>query len=505
MKVTEPVLKTKGITKAFSGVIVLRNVDFNIYQGEVHALIGENGAGKSTLVKILDGAFSPTYGEIFLEGQKIKISNPLVARKLGIALMHQEPQIFPDLDVTENIFAGHTRDNGDLFINWREKRKIARELLDSLDLNIDEKAPVKGMSVADQQMIEIICALSTNAKIIIMDEPTAVLTLGEVKILFSIIEKLKEQGKAIVFISHRLDEVKIIASRITVLRDGNKVCERMVENTTRDLMVQLMVGRTLNEQITKEETTVGEALLEVKNLTLPGHFKNVSIKVNRGEIVGLAGLVGAGQTEVACSIFGITPPESGKIFIKGKEEKINNPKEAIRKGLAMVPEDRLQTGLLLPLSVKHNMTLPSLGKISKLTWINFKQEDSLVEAYIKRLSIILRNTNQAVAEISGGNQQKIVLSKWLMTQPEIYILDKPTRGIDVGAKAEVYNLINALAKEGKAVLMISSELEEIVRLSDRVYVMFEGIITAVLERKELSEERIMKATSITKKKVVQSS
>lgn len=505
MKITEPALKTKGMTKAFSGVIVLRNVDFNIYPGEVHALIGENGAGKSTLVKILDGALSPTYGEIFLEGQKIKIPNPSVARKLGIALMHQEPQIFPDLDVTENIFAGHTKDNGDLFINWREKRKIARELLDSLDLNIDEKAPVKGMSIADQQMIEIVCSLSTNAKVIIMDEPSAVLTLSEIKILFSIIEKLKEQGKAIVFISHRLDEVKIIANRITVLRDGNKVCERMVENTTRDLMVQLMIGRTLNEQITKEEATVGETLLEVKNLTLPGKFKNISIKVNRGEIVGMAGLVGAGQTEVACSIFGITPPESGKIFIKGKEEKINNPTEAIRKGLAMVPEDRLQTGLLLPLSVKHNMTLPSLGKISKLTWINFKQENSLVEAYIKRLSIILRNTNQAVAEISGGNQQKIVLSKWLMTQPEIYILDKPTRGIDVGAKAEVYNLINTLVKEGKAVLMISSELEEIVHLSDRAYVMSEGIITAELERKELSEERIMKAASITKKKVVQNS
>jgi len=505
MKVTEPVLKTKGLAKAFSGVIVLRNVDFNIYPGEIHALIGENGAGKSTLVKILDGALSPTYGEIFFKGQEIKIPNPLVARKLGIALIHQEPQIFPDLDVTENIFAGHTRDNGDLFVNWREKRKIARELLDSLDLNINEKAPVKGMSIADQQMVEIICSLSTNAKIIIMDEPTSVLTPSEVKKLFGIIEKLKEQGKAIVFISHILDEVKIIADRITILRDGNKICERMVKNTTKELMIQLMIGRTLNKQITKEETTVGETLLEVRNLTLPGQFKNISIKINRGEIVGITGLVGAGQTEFACSIFGITPPESGKIFIKGEEEKINNPIEAIRKGLAMVPEDRLQTGLLLPLSIKHNMTLSSLDKISKLTWINFKQEDSLVEAYIKRLSIILSNTNQAVAEISGGNQQKIVLSKWLMTQPEIYILDKPTRGIDVGAKAEVYNLINTLAKEGKGVLMISIELEEIVQLCDRAYIMSEGIITAVLERKELSEERIIKAVSITKKEVVQSS
>jgi rhamnose transport system ATP-binding protein len=505
MEVSEPILKTQGITKAFGGVVVLRDVDFNIYPGEIHGLIGENGAGKSTLVNILDGAISPTYGDIILEGKKIKITNPLIARKLGIALIHQEPQIFPDLDVTENIFAGHTKDNGELFINWRKKRKIARDLLDSLELNIDEKSPVKSMSVANQQMVEIICAISTNAKVIIMDEPTAALSIEEVKILFRIIEKLKKQGKAIVFISHRLDEVKIIASRLTVLRDGNKVCERLVKDTTIASMVQLMIGRTFNEQIVKEKSIVGEPLLEVKNMTLPGHFENVSLKVNSGEVVGLAGLVGAGQTELAHTIFGINQLVRGQIFIKNKKVKINNPMEAIRNGLAMVPEDRLQTGLLLPLSVEHNMTLSSLNKITKYTWINIKQEDSLVDYYIQRLSIVLRNTNQAILELSGGNQQKVVLSKWLMTKPEIFLLDKPTRGIDIGAKVEVYNLINSLAKEGKAILMISSELEEIIHLSDRVYVMSEGVITAELERKELSEEKIMAAASITKKEVIQSS
>lgn len=504
MKQLSPILQTKGMTKAFSGVTVLRNVDFNIYPGEVHALIGENGAGKSTLVKILDGALSPTYGQILLEGNQISIPNPLIARKHGITLMHQEPLIFPDLDVTENIFAGHTKDDGGLFINWREKRKIARELLDSLDLDIDERSPVKGMSVADQQMVEIICALSTNTKVIIMDEPTAALTLSEVQTLFDIITRLKEQGKAIIFISHRLDEVKAIADRVTILRDGNKVCERMVEDTSLDAMVKLMIGRSLSEQIIKEKAVIGETVLEVKNLTLPGKFKDISLKVKKGEIVGMAGLVGAGRTEVASAIFGITPAASGKIFIKGKEVNVKSPMVAMQKGLAMISEDRAQSGLLLPLSVELNMTFASLDKISRYTWIDSKKEDALVDDYIKSLSIMLRETSQAAAELSGGNQQKIVLSKWLMTEPDIFIMDEPTRGIDVGAKAEVYNIINRLAGEGKAILMISSELEEIVHLSDRAYVMSEGIMTAELSHEQLTEERIMQAASPAKERAVHS-
>lgn len=493
------IIQVKNMTKAFSGVTVLRNVDFDIYPGEVHALIGENGAGKSTLVKIIGGALSPTHGEIFIDGKKVNIPNPLAARKLGIALMHQEPLTFPDLDVTENIFAGNTRD-GKPFINWNKKRKIARKLLDSLEMDVRETAIVKGMPIAGQQMVEIICALSIEAKVIIMDEPTAALTLDEVNKLFNIIRKLKAQGKAIIFIGHRLEEIEIIADRITVLRDGNKVGERLAKDTPRDMMVQLMIGRTLSEQMEKEEISIGEMLLKVENLSIPGKFEDISIEIRKGEIVGMGGLIGSGRTEVARAIFGLTPPKSGKIFIKGKEEKINNPMEAISKGIAMVPEDRSAGGLFMTFTVEHNMTFASLDKISKWTWLNFKKEDLLVEGYIKNLSIMLRDANQEVRELSGGNQQKVVLSKWLMTQPEIILLDEPTRGIDVGAKAEVYKLINNLAKEGKAILLISSEMEEIIQLSDRVYVMSEGRIAASLGREELSEETIMTAAAATNKR-----
>lgn len=495
MEDKEPIIQTKGMTKAFSGVIVLRNVDFNIYPGEVHALIGENGAGKSTLVKIIAGALSPTYGEIFVRGSKVYIPNPSVARELGVILMHQEPLTFPTLDITENIFVGHTRDDGGLFIKWGNKRRIARELLDSINLNIDETSMVKGLSIANKQIVEIISALSVNAKVIIMDEPTAALTLDEVNRLFSIIKKLKEAGKAIVFISHRLEEVEIIADRVTVLRDGNKVCERMAKDTSRDMMVNLMIGRTLDEQIKKEKILIGDVLLKVENLTLPGKFENISIEVKRGEVVGIAGLVGAGRTEVANAIFGITPPKSGKIFIKGVEEKINNPMEAINKGMALVPEDRPDAGLLMSFTIKQNMTFASLDQISKLTWVNQKKENNLVEGYVKDLSIMLRSTGQEAGELSGGNQQKVVVSKWLMTKPDILLLDEPTRGIDVGAKAEVYKLISKLAREGKAILMISSEMEEVIQLCDRVYVMCEGRITTSLRREELNEARIMTAAS----------
>jgi ABC-type sugar transport system ATPase subunit len=412
-----------------------------------------------------------------VQGSKVYIPNPSVARELGIILMHQEPLTFPTLDITENIFVGHTRDDGGLFIKWGNKRRIARELLDSINLNIDETSMVKGLSIANKQIIEIVSALSVNAKVIIMDEPTAALTLDEVNRLFSIIKKLKEAGKAIVFISHRLEEVEIIADRVTVLRDGNKVCERMAKDTSRDMMVNLMIGRTLDEQIKKEKILIGDVLLKVENLTLPGKFEDISIEVKRGEVVGIAGLVGAGRTEVANAIFGITPPKSGKIFIKGVEEKINNPMEAINKGMALVPEDRPDAGLLMSFT------------------INQKKENNLVEGYVKDLSIMLRSTGQEAGELSGGNQQKVVVSKWLMTKPDILLLDEPTRGIDVGAKAEVYKLISKLAREGKAILMISSEMEEVIQLCDRVYVMCEGRITTSLRREELNEARIMTAAS----------
>ena len=492
---SDPIISVRALSKAFSGVTVLHNIDFDIYPGEVHAVVGENGAGKSTLVKIISGVHLPTHGEIFLDGKPVKIPNPHVARELGIALIHQEPLTFPDLDVTENIFAGHTREGKARFIDWKKKRQQARELLDSLDLTIDENALVRGMPIADQQMVEITCALSTNAKVIIMDEPTAALSQGEVKSLFNIIDKLKRKGKAIVFIGHRLEEIEKIADRVTVLRDGEKVGERFMRELNIDQLVQMMIGRTVKELIGKEKVPIGDVRLELKNLTLPGKFRDISLKVRSGEIVGMAGLVGAGRTDVGQAIFGIHPAETGEILMDGKPLHIRNPAEAIKKGIALVPEDRAVSGLLLPFSIERNMTFATLDKVSNGGFINSQAEDKVVGQYVDELQIKIRSTDQEVRELSGGNQQKVVLSKWLMAEPEILILDEPTRGVDVGAKAEVYKLISKLVKAGKAILMISSELPEIMQLSDRVYVMSEGRITAEFDRGELDSELIMTAAS----------
>lgn len=491
----KPIIQVKGMTKAFSGVTVLHNVDFDIYPGEVHALLGENGAGKSTLVKIISGVYQPTSGDIYIDDKIVKIPNPHAGRELGLALIHQEPLTFPDLSVTENIFAGNTRDGKRSSIDWKKKRKEASELLNGLGVCIDETAQVRGMPIADQQMVEIACALSTNSRVIIMDEPTAALSAGEVKKLFDIVNKLKDQGKAIVFIGHRLEEIAQIADRVTVLRDGEKVAERFMSDINIEQIVQMMIGRTFKELISKEKVPIGKVRLELKNLSLSGKFTDISISVRSGEIVGLAGLVGAGRTDVGNAIFGIAPPESGTIYLDGKPIKIKTPADAINKGIAMVPEDRAIAGLLLPFTIEHNITFATLGKISKAGWISDSKEDKAVAGFVKELQIKLRDADQEVRELSGGNQQKVVLSKWLMTEPEILILDEPTRGVDVGAKAEVYKLISSLARAGKAILMISSELPEILQLSDRVYVMSEGRLTGEFDRSELSDERIMTAAS----------
>lgn len=497
-----PIVKVKNISKSFSGVRVLNNIDFNIYSGEVHAILGENGAGKSTLVKIISGVYTPTEGQIYFNDQPVKILSPKAAHRLGISMIHQEPLTFPDLNVTENIFVGHTRDEGGAAINWMEKQRKARELLDSLEVSIDEKAVVRGMSIADQQMVEITCALSHNAKVIIMDEPTAALSLGEVKTLFTIVRKLKEQGKAIVFIGHRLEEVEEISDRITVLRDGEKVGERITAETSQEQMVKMMIGRTVKEQIHKEEVEKGDVLLEVDNLTLQGKFNDISFKIRKGEVVGFAGLVGAGRTEVAKAIFGITPAESGSIKYAGNEVIIDSPQKAINLNIAMVPEDRAIQGLILPMSVLKNTTYTILKRLSTVGWLKFKQEKKYVKEYVTKLNIRLRDIQQPAKELSGGNQQKVVLSKWLLTEPDFLILDEPTRGIDVGAKVEVYKLINKLAREGKAIMMISSELPEIMSLSDRIYVMSEGRMTAELRREEANEEKIMSAASISRHREV---
>jgi len=495
-----PVVSAKNIVKAFSGVVVLNDVNFDIYPGEVHALIGENGAGKSTLMKIISGVYTPTKGELMMEGKHVSFKSPQQARSSGISLIYQEPLTFQDLNVTENIYLGNTRGNGKPVINWAEKYKQAQELLDSLDVSMKPKDPVKGMSIADQQMIEIASALSQNAKVIIMDEPTAALSKGEADNLFSIVNRLKEQGKAIVFIGHRLDEILQISDRITVLRDGHFVGECMAKDVTENDLVEMMIGRKMTDLIVKEDVPIGDVLLETEGLTYPGMYYDVSIKVRKGEIVGMSGLVGAGRSEVASAIFGVQPALSGKIKLNGKEVKIKTVSDAMKLGIAMVPEDRAKAGLVLPFSNKWNMSFAFLKKILKRGLVDTKKEKKFFDEYAKYLNVKFRDDDQAVKELSGGNQQKIVIAKWLLTEPDLLILDEPTRGIDVGAKAEVYKLITELAKQGKAILMISSELTEILQLSDRAYVMCEGHVTAEFGREDLEGAKIMLAASSTKKK-----
>jgi ABC-type sugar transport system ATPase subunit len=451
------------------------------------------------LVKIIAGVYSPAAGQLLLDGSPVQFKSPHAARSVGIALIHQEPLTFQDLNVTENLFLGHTRGGGKPFLNWKELYKKSDALLETLNVRMRSRDPVRGMTIADQQMIEIASALSQNAKVIIMDEPTAALSHGEVENLFKMIRQLKSQGKAIVFIGHRLDEILEIADRITVLRDGNLVGECLRDNATQDTLVHMMINRSISELIVKETVPIGEVLLETKGLSYPGQYEDVSIKVRRGEIVGMAGLVGAGRSETASAIFGTQPAMRGEIFINGKKVTIRNSLEAMKQGVAMVSEDRARTGLITAFSIKYNMTFAILRKIvTKLGFVKLKKEEELVDEYVKYLNVKMRGSDQLVRELSGGNQQKVVIAKWLLTESDILILDEPTRGIDVGAKMEVYRLINKLAKQGKAILMISSELPEILQLSDRVYVMCDGHITAEFKRDELDGQKIMMAASTTR-------
>ena len=488
-------LSANNISKDFSGVKVLRNVNFNIKKGEIHAVIGENGAGKSTLMNIIAGVYSPSEGYLEVGGQAVRFKSPHYAIERGIALIHQEPLVFPDLDVAENIFSGHTRKDYKFVIRWKEIYKRAKILLDSLDVYLDPKAKTRGLSIADQQMVEIISALSQNAELIIMDEPTAALTPGEVETLFRIVNNLKNQGKSFVFISHRLDEVLRISDRITVLRDGEYIGTYLCGDVNKDKLIKLMIGREMKDHIHRDQTIKGEVLLEVRGLCTTDSFKDISFSVRAGEIVGLAGLVGAGRSEVARSIFGIDPHDAGEIFLYGKPAIISSPLESIKSRVSYVPEDRQHEALFLPYGIARNMTYSVPWMISTRGWVDRKKEDSLCKKYQGLLNIKMRDGNQAVQELSGGNQQKVVLAKWLLPEPRILILDEPTRGIDVGAKEEVYKIINELSKQGKAIVMISSELPEITSLSDKVVVMKEGQITGVFEGDEINDSAIMVAAT----------
>jgi rhamnose transport system ATP-binding protein len=483
------------VAKHFGGVQALRGVDFQLFPGEVHALLGENGAGKSTLVKILGGIYKPDAGVVKIGGEAIEMRSPTQAQALGIAVVQQEPKLFPDLDVAENVFMGrHPRDRFGR-IDWKRMYREVDALLASLDVPLSSHTPVQGLSIAEQQLVEIAKALSIQARVLVLDEPTAALSAHEVEELFAIVKQLRERGVAILFVSHRLEEVFAIADRLTVFRDGTHIITASVSEMTTEEIIKHMVGRELSNLFPKSETEIGDVVLEVRHLTRPGVFSDVSFQLRKGEILGFAGLVGAGRTEVARVLFGIDQAESGEIWFKGKKVSIHSPQQAMDYGIAYVPEDRHQQGLVMNFSIATNVTLSILDKVSRLGLIDPRQERKIASDYSSQLRVRSAGVEQQVSALSGGNQQKVVLSKWLATNPSILILDEPTRGIDVGAKAEVHRIISDLAASGLAIILISSELPEVLAMSDRVIVLHEGRVTGMFERAEATQEKVMFAAT----------
>ena len=486
-------LSTRGLTKSFGGPPVVKDMEFDLRPGEVHAVVGENGAGKSTFLKLIAGVHQPDAGQIAIDGMPVQISNPTVARSLGISLIFQEPTLFPDLSVAENIFMGNHPVRRPLpFIGWQRMRAQAAELLQSIGARIDPAQPVGDLSVAEQQLVEIATALSHRARFVLMDEPTASLTPREVERLFGIIRDLTARGTAVVFVNHRLEEVFAIADRITIMRDGVKVGTWDAREISRDEVVRRMVGRELADAPVRTPAQPGEVALEIEGLTSPGVFRDVSLSVHRGEIVALAGLVGAGRTEVARAVFGIDPFERGTIRLFGRPVRFRSPREALRQGLAYLPEDRQHQGLILPMPVAHNISLTILDQLSRAGWLDRCREREIAQEQVRRLRVKANSVTQAAKSLSGGNQQKVLVGKFLVTRPQVLILDEPTRGVDVGAKAEIHRLIGELAAQGMAVLMISSDLPEVLALADRVVVMRDGRVAGELSRSEMSEEAIMR-------------
>jgi len=495
MKEGAPVLQAVNVGKAFGQNQVLENIDFEIMPAEIHSLIGENGAGKSTLLKILFGVYKPCSGSVLMDGKEVHLNSPMQAREHGIAMINQEPQAFADMTVFENIVIGNMNKTKMGFFDRKDLEEKAARVLDRLGLNLRLDQKMIGLSVAEQQLVEIGAALMSDAKILFMDEPTASLTPDEVEKLFKIINKLQAKGKSIVYVSHRLDEVKLLSDRITVLKDGNKVGTYDNTDISKEEMIIKMIGCSLNEFVKKERSSrIGNPFLEVDNISIPGIFRNVSFNLHRGEILGVFGLMGSGRTEVARALFGITPIVSGEIRMEKKKISITSPFEAIKNKIALVPEDRQELGVLLEQGIAFNTSFAVPKQImSRIGWIDRSREEKLTADFVGKLKTKYTHLNQLVGDLSGGNQQKISLAKWLAANPEVLILDEPTRGIDVGAKTEVYKIINRLAAEGKSIIMISSEIEEVIGLSDRIMVMYEGTCTAILEHDEISEKNVLSA------------
>jgi len=486
------VLQMKKISKVFSGVVALEAVDFNLKRGEVHALVGENGAGKSTLIKILGGAIAKTGGEILIEGKPVTILNPLHSQALGIAVIYQELMLAPTLTAAENILLSNYPCKWHIFLDRKRMQRRAQELAELLGLNFDLSRQLNLLTLAQQQMVEVAKSLALNAKIIVMDEPSAVLTPHELARLVAVIAKLKQQGVSFIYISHRLEEVFKIADRVTVLKDGKWQGTQHISETNRAKIIKMMIGREIaafsKRDFWQEET---KNVLEIINLKNDHFPKPINLKLKQGEILGIAGLVGAGRTELVRAIFGADQISAGQILINGKRVKIRSPKDAVREGIGFVPEDRKAHGLLLDMNVRENMTITNLKQVSRGGFLSRKKERKNAEVLVEKLKIRLKSIQANIKSLSGGNQQKVILARWLDTKSKIIIFDEPTRGIDVAAKSQIYKLMRQLIKEEASIIMISSELPEILQMSDRIIVMHEGQITGELDSSQATEEKIM--------------
>ncbi len=495
----EAILELKDIAMYFPGIKALDGVRFACRTGEVHALIGENGAGKSTLVKVMTGVYRPTAGEIVLDGKSVSFSSPLEARKAGIAVIHQETSMFGDLSVAENIFMGHAPRRSLIKglrlspIDWKTMREESAALLSRLGLKVDPRTLVKDLSTAERHLVEIAKALSMEARVLIMDEPTSALSIHETEELFALVKRLRDEGVAIVFISHKFEELFEIADYYTVLRDGKYIGEGSMKNAKENELVKMMVGRSVDQLFPKVEAEIGEVALRAEGLSQTGIFKDISFEVRKGEILGFFGLVGAGRSEVMRALIGVDPLDGGTVSMDGRAVRFSSPGAAMAKGIVYVPEDRQKQGAILAMSIAENITLPQIDALSDRGWLNPKKEAAVAADYAQRLEVKAAGLGYDVQTLSGGNQQKVVLAKWLASDPRVLILDEPTKGIDVATKSAVHGIVSQLAAKGLAVVMISSELPEIMGMADRVAVMHEGTVSAVIDRKDFSEERIMRA------------
>jgi ribose transport system ATP-binding protein len=487
----QELLRMEKIYKSFPGVDALKDVNISINKGEVMALTGENGAGKSTLINILSGLYQKDSGEIYFEGKPVNITSPLDAQKMDISTIHQELNLMPNLSIGENIFIAREKRKLHYLLDKKKTNNDASDLMKLVGLEINSTTLVKDLSIAQRQMVEVAKALSVNSKLIIMDEPTSSLTDREVEILMGIIRKLRDQGVSVIYISHKLSEIFDIADRITVLRDGNAIGTAEVKECSEERLIQMMVGRELKDIFAKMESKIGEFIFEVKNITSGKMVKNASFKLKKGEILGFAGLVGSGRSELMRAIYGIDKMDQGEVFLDGEKISIRHPSQAIKYGLGFVPEDRKLQGLILGMAVRENITLSSLEKVSNYCFIKPSSEKAVSVDFIEKLSIKTPTQEQKVLNLSGGNQQKVVIAKWLAISPKILILDEPTKGVDVGAKKEIHHLMSKLTQEGVSVIMVSSELPEILGMSDRIVVMHKGVIKGEFLRGEATQEKIL--------------